>query len=86
MAHPVFTNSVRTAKKAQRFTIIKINWLTLFKEIIDACHKIIQKANIFVEEKCVFNECKHVPLRFRPTKLINLFVIIVMNDNYTQCK
>jgi hypothetical protein len=27
-------NSVRTAKKAQRCTVTKINWLTLFKEII----------------------------------------------------
>jgi hypothetical protein len=27
-------NSVRTAKKTQHFTITKINWLTLFKEII----------------------------------------------------
>jgi hypothetical protein len=26
--------SVRTAKKAPHFTITKINWLTLFKEII----------------------------------------------------
>jgi hypothetical protein len=30
----VFKNSVRTAKKTQHFTITKINWLTLFKEII----------------------------------------------------
>jgi hypothetical protein len=30
----IFKNSVRTAKKAQLFTITKINWLTLFKEII----------------------------------------------------
>jgi hypothetical protein len=30
----VFKNSVRTAKKTQLFTITKINWLTLFKEII----------------------------------------------------
>jgi hypothetical protein len=27
-------NSVRTAKKTQHFTITKINWLTLFREII----------------------------------------------------
>jgi hypothetical protein len=27
-------NSVRTAKKTHHFTITKINWLTLFKEII----------------------------------------------------
>jgi hypothetical protein len=30
----VFKNSVRTAKKTPHFTITKINWLTLFKEII----------------------------------------------------
>jgi hypothetical protein len=30
----LFKNSVRTAKKTQLFTITKINWLTLFKEII----------------------------------------------------
>jgi hypothetical protein len=30
----IFKNSVRTAKKTQHFTIIKISWLTLFKEII----------------------------------------------------
>jgi hypothetical protein len=28
------TNSVRTAMKTPRFTVTKINWLTLFKEII----------------------------------------------------
>jgi hypothetical protein len=27
-------NSVRTAKKTPHFTVTKINWLTLFKEII----------------------------------------------------
>jgi hypothetical protein len=30
----LFKNSVRTAKKTQHFAITKINWLTLFKEII----------------------------------------------------
>jgi pantothenate kinase len=29
----IFKNSVRTAKKTLHFTITKINWLTLFKEI-----------------------------------------------------
>jgi hypothetical protein len=28
-------NSVRTAKKTPHFTITKISWLTLFKEVID---------------------------------------------------
>jgi uncharacterized protein YktB (UPF0637 family) len=30
----IFKNSVRTAKKAQHFTITKINRLTLFKKLI----------------------------------------------------
>jgi hypothetical protein len=30
----MFKNSVRTAKKTPHFTITKINWLTLFKEMI----------------------------------------------------
>jgi hypothetical protein len=33
----IFKNSVRTAKKTQHFTITKINWLTLFLEIIAVC-------------------------------------------------
>jgi hypothetical protein len=31
---PLFKNSVRTSKRTPHFTITKINWLTLFKEII----------------------------------------------------
>jgi hypothetical protein len=30
----LFKNSVRTSKRTPNFTITKINWLTLFKEII----------------------------------------------------
>jgi hypothetical protein len=30
----LFKNSVRTSKRTPQFTIRKINWLTLFKEII----------------------------------------------------
>jgi hypothetical protein len=30
----VFKNPVRTAKKTPHFTVTKIKWLTLFKEII----------------------------------------------------
>jgi hypothetical protein len=30
----LFKNSVRTSKRTPHFTIAKINWLTLFKEII----------------------------------------------------
>jgi hypothetical protein len=35
----ILKNSVRTAKKAQHFTVTKINWLTLFKEINYVNHK-----------------------------------------------
>jgi hypothetical protein len=34
LAWVIFKNSVRTTKKTQHFTITKINWLTLFKEIV----------------------------------------------------
>jgi hypothetical protein len=30
----IFTDSVHTAKKTPHFTVTKISWLTLFKEII----------------------------------------------------
>jgi hypothetical protein len=30
----MFKNSVRTSKRTPHFTITKLNWLTLFKEII----------------------------------------------------
>jgi hypothetical protein len=30
----LFKNSVRTSKRTPYFTVTKINWLTLFKEII----------------------------------------------------
>jgi hypothetical protein len=33
-AKVIFKNSFRTAKETQLFTIIKINWLKLLKEII----------------------------------------------------
>jgi hypothetical protein len=33
-AQIIFNNSVRTAKKTPHFTVTKINWLTLFNEII----------------------------------------------------
>jgi hypothetical protein len=34
----LFKNSVRTSKRTPHFTIAKINWLTLFKEIIPVYH------------------------------------------------
>jgi hypothetical protein len=34
LVYIIFKNSARTAKETPHFTITKINWLTLFKEII----------------------------------------------------
>jgi hypothetical protein len=37
-----FKNSVRTSKKTQHYTITKINWLMLFKEIIPSTPRIMK--------------------------------------------
>jgi hypothetical protein len=37
LVYIIFKNSVRTAKKTQHFTITKVNWLMMFKEIIAVC-------------------------------------------------
>jgi hypothetical protein len=47
----IFNNSVRTAKKTPRFTITKINWLQLFREIIAVySENYTEKINILFEE------------------------------------
>jgi hypothetical protein len=48
----IFKNSVCTAKKTQHFTITKINWLTLFKEIIAVYNE---------------NHTKHINIKLRVT-------------------
>jgi hypothetical protein len=46
----VFKHSVRTAKKTQHFTITKINWLTLFKEITAVhCENHMKNINLNAE-------------------------------------
>jgi hypothetical protein len=44
----VFTNSVLTPRKTPHFTITEVNWLKLFKEIIDVytenCMKPVNKS------------------------------------------
>jgi hypothetical protein len=37
----IFKNSVRTSKRTPHFTITKINWLMLFKEIIPLQPKLV---------------------------------------------
>lgn len=48
----VFKNSVRTAKKTHHLTIARINWLTLFNEIItfdtENHTEHIQNADIYI--------------------------------------
>jgi hypothetical protein len=42
----IFKNSVHTAKKTQHFTVTKINWLTVIKEIIAAyCEENMKHTN-----------------------------------------
>jgi hypothetical protein len=47
----IFENSVRTAKKTPHFTITKINWLTLFKEIIAVYSENYKKLTNVICEK-----------------------------------
>jgi hypothetical protein len=42
----IFKNSVRTSKRTPHFTITKINWLTLVKEIIAVTSRLIQDPEI----------------------------------------
>jgi hypothetical protein len=37
IVYKIFNNSVRTSKKTPHFTLIKIKWLMLFKEINAVC-------------------------------------------------
>jgi hypothetical protein len=50
----MFNNSVRTAKKTRHFTITKISWLTLFKEIIAVYSENYTKP---VSIKCRVTDC-----------------------------
>jgi hypothetical protein len=46
LVYILFKNSVRTSKRTPYFTITKINWLTLFKDVITLWSKIIQNPYI----------------------------------------
>jgi hypothetical protein len=48
----LFKNSVRTSKRTPYFTITKINWLTLFKEIITVHHAKL------INTKFSINDCQ----------------------------
>jgi hypothetical protein len=50
----IFKKSVRTAKKTPHFTITKINWLTLFEEIIAVYYENHTKP---MNIKCSITDC-----------------------------
>jgi hypothetical protein len=51
----LFKNSVRASKRTQHFTIIKINWLTPFKEIIAVYSENHAKP---INTKCSITDCQ----------------------------
>jgi hypothetical protein len=51
----LFKNSVRTSKRTPHFTITKINWLTLFKEIIAVYNENHTKP---ISTKCNITDCQ----------------------------
>jgi hypothetical protein len=51
----IVENSVRTSKRTPHFTITKINWLMLFKEIIDVWNEKLKKC---VNTKCRVTDFK----------------------------
>jgi hypothetical protein len=75
-----FKNSVRTSKRTSHFTITKINWLTLFKEII-----IVYTKN---NTKCINTKCRltywwrcwyiYLPSDFK--RLKNLYQLIFVME------
>jgi hypothetical protein len=51
----LFKNSVRTSKRTPNFTITKINWLMLFKEIIAVYSENHAKP---INTKCSITDCQ----------------------------
>jgi hypothetical protein len=51
----IFKDSVRTSKRTPHFTITKINWLMLFKEIIAVYSENQAKP---INTKCCINDCQ----------------------------
>jgi hypothetical protein len=51
-----FKNSVRTSKRTPHFTITKINWLTLFKDIIAVDR---ENHTEYINKKYSVTDCKH---------------------------
>jgi hypothetical protein len=51
----LFKNSVRTSKRTPHFTITKINWLMVFKEIIAVFRENHAEP---INTKCSITDCK----------------------------
>jgi hypothetical protein len=51
----LFKNPVRTSKRTPHFTITKIDWLTLFKEMIAVYSENHAKA---INTKCIITDCQ----------------------------
>jgi len=55
LVYSLFRSSVRTSKRTSSFTITKIYWLTLFKEIIAVYSKNHAKP---INTKCSITDCQ----------------------------
>jgi hypothetical protein len=62
----LFKNSVRTSKRKPHFTITKINWLTLFKEIIAVYRENLTKHNTKCRSSGIIY--RHIPADFKHCK------------------
>jgi hypothetical protein len=51
--HFMLKNEVRRAKRTQHFTVTKINWLTMLKEIIGD----YEKNTEYINTKCRITDC-----------------------------
>jgi hypothetical protein len=69
----LFKNSVRTSKRTPHFTITKINWLTLFKEIIAVYSENDTKP---INTKCSITDCqcRNANRTLLCNKLISLYM------------
>jgi hypothetical protein len=84
----IFKNSVRTSKRTPYFAITKINWLTLFKEIIVNFNPLKPKL-VYILFKNSVRTSKRTP-HFIITKInwLTLFkeIIAVYAENHTKPK
>jgi hypothetical protein len=55
LAYILFKNSVRTSKRTPHFTITKVNWLMLFREIIAVYSENHAKP---LNTKCSITDCQ----------------------------